>query len=334
MTSSPQMATVSPVPSLASAEEGLRLLRAMQLIRAFEEQVRNLSAAGVIPGLVHLCAGQEAVAVGVCSLLHADDMIASNHRGHGHCLAKGGDVGPLAGGDHGTPHRLRSRPRRLALHIFDAANGNLGTTGIVGGGIPLATGAALSAKRQGRGQVTAAFFGDGALNQGLLFEVMNMAAIWRLPVLFVCENNGFGEFTAIEDVTAGADPLARGQAFGIPSETVDGMDVLAVRMAAQTAIERAREGNGPSFLVCNTYRYGGHHAGDKQDYKDAEEAKAWRLKDPIERLSRLLKESGLASEAAIAALTQEIDREVRAVVDLAKVAPLPAADDFEAHLYA
>jgi TPP-dependent pyruvate/acetoin dehydrogenase alpha subunit len=220
------------------------------------------------------------------------------------------------------------------LHIFDAANGNLGTTGIVGGGIPLATGAALSAKRQGRGQVTAAFFGDGALNQGLLFEVMNMAAIWRLPVLFVCENNGFGEFTAIEDVTAGADPLARGQAFGIPSETVDGMDVLAVRMAAQTAIERAREGNGPSFLVCNTYRYGGHHAGDKQDYKDAEEAKAWRLKDPIERLSRLLKESGLASEAAIAALTQEIDREVRAVVDLAKVAPLPAADDFEAHLYA
>ena len=161
-----------------------------------------------------------------------------------------------------------------------------------------------------------------------------MAAIWRLPVLFVCENNGFGEFTAIEDVTAGADPLARGQAFGIPSETVDGMDVLAVRMAAQTAIERAREGNGPSFLVCKTYRYGGHHAGDKQDYKDAEEAKAWRLKDPIERLSRLLKESGLASEAAIAALTQEIDREVRAVVDLAKVTPLPADDDFEAHLYA
>lgn len=333
MTSSPQMATVSPVPSLASAEEGLRLLRAMQMIRAFEEQVRNLSAAGVIPGLVHLCAGQEAVAVGVCSLLRADDMIASNHRGHGHCLAKGGDVGRLLAEIMGrrTGYGLG---RGGSLHIFDAANGNLGTTGIVGGGIPLATGAALSAKRQARGQVTAAFFGDGALNQGLLFEVMNMAAIWRLPVLFVCENNGFGEFTAIEDVTAGADPLARGQAFGIPSETVDGMDVLAVRMAAQTAIERAREGNGPSFLVCKTYRYGGHHAGDKQDYKDAEEAKAWRLKDPIERLSRLLKESGLASEAAIAALTQEIDREVRAVVDLAKVTPLPADDDFEAHLYA
>jgi TPP-dependent pyruvate/acetoin dehydrogenase alpha subunit len=333
VTSSPQTATASPVPSLASAGEGLRLLCAMQLIRTFEEQVRNLSAAGVIPGLVHLCAGQEAVAVGVRSLLRGDDMIASNHRGHGHCLAKGADVGRLMAEVMGrcTGYGLG---RSGTLHIFDAANGNLGTTGIVGGGIPLAAGAALSAKRRGRGQVTVAFFGDGALNQGLLFEVMNMAAIWRLPVLFVCENNGFGEFTAIEDVTAGPDPLARGLAFGIPSETVDGMDVLAVRAAAQGAIERARNGGGPSFLVCNTYRYGGHHVGDKQDYKDDEEAKAWRLKDPIERFAHLLKESGMTSEEAIAALKQEIDRQVRAAVELAKSAPLPAADDLEAHLYA
>lgn len=311
----------------------MRLLRAMQLIRAFEEQVRNLSAAGVIPGLVHLCAGQEAVAVGVCSLLRKDDMIASNHRGHGHCLAKGAVVGRLVAEIMGrrTGYGLG---RGGSLHIFDTANGNLGTTGIVGGGIPLATGAALSAKRNGRGQVSAAFFGDGALNQGLMFEVMNMAAIWRLPVLFICENNGFGEFTAIEDVTAGADPLARGQAFGIPSQTVDGMDVLAVRAAAQTAIERARQGIGPSFLVCNTYRYGGHHVGDKQDYKDDEEAKAWRLKDPIERLSYLLMDSGMTSKAEIASLKQEIEQEVRAAVETAKSAPLPAADDLEAHLYA
>jgi TPP-dependent pyruvate/acetoin dehydrogenase alpha subunit len=331
--SSPQTATASPAPPLGSAEEGLRLLHAMQLIRSFEEQVRNLSAAGVIPGLVHLCAGQEAVAVGVCSLLRADDMIASNHRGHGHCLAKGADVGRVMAEIMGrrTGYDLG---RGGSLHIFDAANGNLGTTGIVGGGIPLAAGAALSAKRNGRGQVAAAFFGDGALNQGLMFEVMNMAAIWRLPALFVCENNGFGEFTAIEDVTAGADPLARGQAFGIPSETVDGMDVLAVRMAAQTAIARAREGNGPSFLVCNTYRYSGHHVGDKQDYKDDEEAKAWRLKDPIERLSRLLMESDMASAAAIAALKQEIEQEVRIAVEVAKAAPLPTPDDLKVHLYA
>ncbi len=232
-------ATASSAQPLPSAEEALRLLRRMQLIRAFEEQVRSLYSGGAIPGLVHLCAGQEAVAVGVCSLLGADDMIASNHRGHGHCLAKGADVARLMAEVMGrrTGYGLG---RSGTLHVFDAANGNLGTTGIVGGGIPLAAGAALSAKRRGHGQMAVAFFGDGALNQGLLFEVMNMAAIWRLPVLFVCENNGFGEFTAIEDVTAGPDPIARGLAFGIPSETVDGMDVLAVRAAAQRALERAR----------------------------------------------------------------------------------------------
>src|SRR5208282_838457 len=207
----------------------------MQLIRAFEEQVRTLYSGGMIPGLVHLCTGQEAVAVGVCSLLDANDMVASTHRGHGHCLAKGADVIRLMAEVMGrsTGYGLG---RGGSLHIFDAANGNLGTTGIVGGGIPLAAGAALSAKRQRRGQVSAAFFGDGALNQGLLFEVMNMAAIWRLPVLFVCENNGYGEFTAIEDVTAGRNPVARGTVFDIASEAVDGMDVLAVREATRRAV--------------------------------------------------------------------------------------------------
>jgi TPP-dependent pyruvate/acetoin dehydrogenase alpha subunit len=333
VTSSSQMATASPVPPLASAEEGLRLLRGMQLIRTFEEQVRTLSSGGAIPGLVHLCAGQEAVAVGVCSLLRADDMIASNHRGHGHCLAKGADVTRLMAEIMGRRTGY-SLGRGGSLHIFDAANGNLGTTGIVGGGIPLAAGAALSAKRRGRGEVAACFFGDGALNQGLLFEVMNMAAIWRLPVLFVCENNGFGEFTAIKDVTAGLDPIARGAAFGIPSETVDGMDVLAVRVAAQHALDRARGGDGPSFLICNTYRYGGHHVGDKQTYKDDADAKAWRLKDPIERLARQLKDAGMVTAKMIAALQHDIDAEVRAAVDTAKAAPLPVADDLGAHLYA
>jgi pyruvate dehydrogenase E1 component alpha subunit len=305
----------------------------MQLIRTFEETVRNLYSGGAIPGLVHLCAGQEAVAVGVCSLLNQDDMIASNHRGHGHCLAKGADTSRMMAEIMGrrTGYGLG---RGGTLHIFDAENGNLGTTGIVGGGIPLAAGAALSAKRNGHGQVAACFFGDGALNQGLMYEVMNMAAIWKLPALFVCENNGFGEFTAIEDVTAGANPVVRGETFDIPSETVDGMDVLALRAAAQKAIERARAGNGPSFLVCNTYRYGGHHAGDKQDYKDDEEAKAWRLKDPIERLGRRLLEAKLATEEKIAALQREVDAEVRAAVEAAKAAPFPAAEDLGAHLYA
>jgi pyruvate dehydrogenase E1 component alpha subunit len=324
--------TASPA-KLPPADEALRVLRMMQLIRTFEETVRNLYSGGTIPGLVHLCAGQEAVAVGVCSLLNKDDMIASNHRGHGHCLAKGADTGRMMAEIMGrrTGYGLG---RGGTLHIFDAANGNLGTTGIVGGGIPLAVGAALAAKRNGHGQVAACFFGDGALNQGLMFEVMNMAAIWKLPALFVCENNGFGEFTAIEDVTAGANPVVRGETFDIPSEMVDGMDVLALRAAAQKAIECARAGNGPSFLVCNTYRYGGHHAGDKQDYKDDEEAKAWRLKDPIERLGRRLLEAKLATEEKIAALQREVDGEVRAAVEAAKAAPFPATEDLGAHLYA
>ena len=329
----PQPATAASVSPLPLAAEGLRLLRQMQLIRTFEETVRNLYSGGEIPGLVHLCAGQEAVAVGVCSLLNTDDMIASNHRGHGHCLAKGADVGRMMAEVMGrrTGYGLG---RGGTLHIFDATHGNLGTTGIVGGGIPLAAGAALSAKRNGRGQVAAAFFGDGALNQGLLFEVMNMAAIWKLPALFICENNGFGEFTAIEDVTAGANPVVRGQTFDIPSETVNGMDVLAVRAVAEEAIARARTGGGPSFLVCNTYRYGGHHVGDKQDYKDDEEAKAWRLKDPIQRLGHRLIEFKLATEEEIAALQAEVDAEVRAAVNAAKKAPFPAEEDLRAYLYA
>jgi pyruvate dehydrogenase E1 component alpha subunit len=328
-----QTATALSAESLPSAEEALRLLYRMQLIRTFEEQVRTLYSGGMIPGLVHLCAGQEAVAVGVCCLLGADDMIASTHRGHGHCLAKGADVARLMAEIMGrtTGYGLG---RGGTLHIFDAANGNLGTTGIVGGGIPLAAGAALSAKRRGRRQVAVAFFGDGALNQGLLFEVLNMAAIWRLPVLFVCENNGFGEFTAIEDVTAGANPIARGLTFDIPSESVDGMDVLAVRTAAAGALARARDGGGPSFLVCNTYRFGGHHVGDKQDYKDDDDAKAWRLKDPIERFGRWLQDSGMATASAIAALENEIDVVVRDAIDRAKATPFPAADTLGIHLYA
>lgn len=329
----PPPAILVSASQFPSAAEGLQLLRQMQLIRSFEEAVRNLYSGGSIPGLVHLCAGQEAVAVGVCSLLNSDDMIASNHRGHGHCLAKDADVGRMMAEVMGrrTGYGLG---RGGTLHIFDVAHGNLGTTGIVGGGIPLAAGAALAAKRNGRGQVAAAFFGDGALNQGLMFEVMNMAAIWKLPVLFICENNGFGEFTAIEDVTAGVNPVVRGQTFDIPSETVDGMDVLAVRAAAEEAITRARTGGGPSFLVCNTYRYGGHHVGDKQDYKDDDEVKAWQLKDPIERLGRRLIESKLATEEKIAALQAEVHAEVRTAVDAAKAEPFPSEEDLRAYLYA
>lgn len=311
----------------------MTLLRDMQLIRAFEDQVRNLFSGGVVPGLVHLCAGQEAVAVGVCSQLRVTDAIASNHRGHGHTLAKGADVTRMMAEIMGRRTGY-GRGRGGSLHIFDAVNGNLGTNGIVGGGIPLAAGAALSAKTRGTGDVSACFFGDGALNQGLLFEVMNMAAIWKLPALFVCENNGYGEFTAIEDVTAGRDPRARGAVFDIPAEAVDGMDVLAVRAATQRALARARAGEGPSFLVCTTYRYGGHHVGDKQDYKDDAEAKLWRERDPILRLGRMLTETKRVSATQIEQQDAAVQALVRAAVEAAKAAPLPGEEDLRSELHA
>jgi pyruvate dehydrogenase E1 component alpha subunit len=315
------------------ADRLLAIYRSMLLIRQFEEQVRRLAAAGAVPGLVHLCAGQEATAVGICAALALDDFIASSHRGHGHCLAKGA-----------APDRLMAeilgrqagycRGRSGSLHVSDAANFNLGTNGIVGGGGPLATGAALSAKIRGTKQVAVCFFGDGALNQGIVFEAMNMAAIWALPVLFVCENNGYGEYTAIADVAAGASLTGRGTVFEIPSPMIDGMDVVAVHAAAVTAVGRARAGGGPSFLVCNTWRYGGHHAGDKQGYKDREEAAAWEAKDPILRLARELIEARIADQAALDSIAAGIDAEVKAAVDFAKASPEPDVADLRSQVFA
>jgi TPP-dependent pyruvate/acetoin dehydrogenase alpha subunit len=315
------------------ADRLLAIYRAMLLIREFEEQVRRLAAAGAVPGLVHLCAGQEATAVGVCAALAPDDVIASSHRGHGHCLAKGV-----------APDRLMAeilgrqagycRGRSGSLHVSDAATFNLGTNGIVGGGVPLATGAALSAKIRGASQVAVCFFGDGALNQGIVFETMNMAAIWALPVLFVCENNFYGEYTAIADVAAGASLTGRGTVFDIPSPMIDGMDVAAVHAAAATAVARARSGGGPSFLVCNTWRYGGHHAGDKQGYKDPEVVAAWEAKDPIIRLARELIEAGIADRAALDEIAGDVDTEVKAAVDFAKGSPEPDVADLRSQVFA
>jgi pyruvate dehydrogenase E1 component alpha subunit len=220
------------------------------------------------------------------------------------------------------------------MHVFDPANGNFGTNGIVGGGIPLALGAALAARNQQSDRIAVAYFGDGALNQGLVPECMNMASIWSLPVVFVCENNGFGEFTALEDVTAGKSLIARGEVLDIPSWEVDGMDVLAVQDAFSRALERARAGQGPSFLVCNTYRFGGHHAGDKQDYKDQEEARLWKQRDPIPRLARTLVEGGFATPEGLDQIDIEIKARIKAAVDFAKAGSEPAAEDLLSHVFA
>jgi acetoin:2,6-dichlorophenolindophenol oxidoreductase subunit alpha len=311
----------------------LAMHRQMLVIRHFEEAVRSLASGGAVPGLVHLCAGQEATNVGVCAALEPSDVIASHHRGHGHCLARGARPDWLMAEILGkvTGYGLG---RSGSMHIIDLEHGNLGTNGIVGGGIPLATGAALAARTRGERRVSVCFFGDGALNQGLVHECMNMAAIWSLPVVFVCENNGYGEFTAIEDVTAGRNMLTRGEVFDIPSRMIDGMDVVVVHDAAREAVERARGGGGPSFLICNTYRFGGHHVGDQQTYKDSAEAAAWRLKDPILKTARALIEAGQIDAAGLDAIDKEVAATIRDAVEFAKGSAEPGPDLLDAYLYA
>ena len=321
---------------LQAAVDGTRLLemyRMMVLIREFEEQVRSAYLGGMVPGMTHLCSGQEATAVGVCAALERDDTIASHHRGHGHCLAKGARADRLMAEIFGRADGYCGG-RSGTLHIYDAANANLGTNGIVGGGIPLATGAALTAKVRGTRQVAIAFFGDGALNQGIAHECMNMASLWKLPVIYVCENNGYGEFTAMETVTAGPSLPARGEVFGIPSKVIDGMDALAVRHAAAEAVARARGGEGPSFLICNTYRYGGHHVTDKQDYKSSEEVDEWRKKDPIPRLRAHLLEQGIADDKALDALHASVAEVVREAYAFATASPEPDPATLRSRLYA
>jgi pyruvate dehydrogenase E1 component alpha subunit len=322
---------VMPPKREITADVGLTLYRAMARIRAFEERVRSLSAAGQVPGLTHLYSGQEAVAVGVAAALAPDDVIASHHRGHGHCLARGADPlrllaeilgrAPGYGGGRGG-----------SMHILDPETRNLGTNGIVGGGVPLATGAALTARTLGATWIAVAFFGDGAMNQGIVFECMNMAALWKLPVLYVCENNHYGEFTRIDDVTAGTLG-GRAAAFGIPVTEIDGMDVLAVCAAATAATERARAGDGPTLLLCDTWRFFGHHAGDKQSYKDQEEAKAWAAKDPIAMLGRRLLADGLATAEGLRDIREDLEAEMATLVEQARAMPEPALASLEQHLH-
>ena len=307
-----------------TAEQELALYRGMTQIRAFEERIRSLAAAGLVPGLTHLYSGQEAVAVGVSAALSSDDTIASHHRGHGHCLARGSDPKRL------MAEILMREPgyglgRGGSMHILDAATHNLGTNGIVGGGVPLATGAALTARTLETGSVAVAFFGDGAMNQGIVLECMNMAALWKLPVIYVCENNHYGEFTRTDDVSAGT-LAGRAAAFAIPVQEIDGMDVLAVHVAARDAISDARRGRGPTFLLCDTWRFSGHHAGDKQSYKDAAEAKAWAAKDPIEAFGRRLVADGFADAAALKDIRAGIEANIARIADEVRAMPEPAPE--------
>jgi len=318
--------TTLPVEQGRALEMVERMLR----IRAFETQANQLYLSAKMPGLTHLYIGEEAVAVGICSALRRDDTITSTHRGHGHCIAKGADVRlmycELLGKEEGY-----CKGKGGSMHIADHANGNLGANAIVGGSAGIATGAGFSAKALGTDRVSVCFFGEGALGQGLLYEVMNMASLWKLPVIYVCENNLYNEYTSYEDVTAGSI-TARAEAFGIPAEEVDGQDVLAVYAAAQRAVERARRGEGPSFLMCATYRYQGHHVGDvdRSYYRSKDEEERWAAeRDPIALLT-----ARLGDEAEVERIRERVETEVGDAVQYALNAPYPDASEVTNHVYA
>jgi pyruvate dehydrogenase E1 component alpha subunit len=308
-------------------------LRLMLTIRHFDERALALYRAGEMRGTTHPYIGMEAVGVGVMLALRPDDYVTSTHRGHGHTIAKGGDpqrmMAELLGRATGY-----SGGKGGSMHIADMDKHMLGANGIVGGGMGLATGAALTARLQKTGSVAICFFGDGALEQGILHETTNLAAIWKLPVVYVCENNQYAMSARSDWSVAGGDPARRAAGYGIPGVTVDGMDLFAVHAAASELVERARRGDGPAYLVCNTYRYHGHHAGDPLNYREKEEVERWRQQDPIERVKRAAIERGVLSEAEVADLERRVEAQIDEAVEFAKNSPDPTPDQLMTDIYA
>jgi pyruvate dehydrogenase E1 component alpha subunit len=304
----------------------------MVRIRAFEERVAREFRTGEIPGFVHAYIGEEAIAAGVCAHLNERDWVTSTHRGHGHCIAKGCEVGPMIAEIYGRTTGLCAG-RGGSMHIADFSKGMLGANAIVGGGIALATGAALAAQVRGERGVAVAFFGDGAANQGVLHETLNLAAIWKLPVLFVCENNGFAESTPAEYATSVPDIAVRASGYGIPGVVVDAQDVLAVYAAAATAVLRARAGEGPTLLEMKTRRFRGHFEGDPDRYRDNAEREAARAQDPIPPFEARLIEAGEARREELDAVRAEIASELDRAVEFARASPWPDPEEVTRYVY-
>jgi pyruvate dehydrogenase E1 component alpha subunit len=315
-----------------SKAEGLDLLSRMILIRRFEERAAQLRAAGLIPGFLHPCIGQEAVAVGACAGLAAGDVLTSTHRGHGHMLARGADparmyaelFARIDGYNHG---------KGGSLHMIDVALGFLGANGIVGGGIPLATGAALQLKRQGSGGVAVSFFGDGATNEGSFHESLNLAALWKLPAIFICENNLYGEFTRQDEHQVITDIADRAASYAMPGVIVDGNDVLDVRRGVRAAVERARGGRGPTLIEAKTYRHRGHFEGDMARYRPQEEVDRWMARDPIDALGRRLADECGAGDEELAEVRSAVESRLDACIEWAKGRDHPSPEDGLQHVY-
>jgi TPP-dependent pyruvate/acetoin dehydrogenase alpha subunit len=314
----------------AEVAEWVEYFRRMQLIRAFDSQLADLYTRGLVRGSTHAAVGQEAVAVGACAVLQPDDYITSTHRGHGHTIAKGADVKRMMAELLGRVDGY-CRGRGGSMHIADFSIGMLGANGIVGGGFGIAGGAALSSLILDQQRVALCFFGDGAINQGAFHEVANMAGIWKLPLVLLCENNRWAMSARVEEMTAGGDLAGRAAAYGFPGTTVDGMDVIAVRDEVGNAVRRARAGEGPSLVVADCFRFGGHFTGDRMAYRDKSVAESWLSRDPIALFRSRLVDSGRSSEAELAAIEQRCDEEVLEGLEWAKQSPLPdpasVADD-------
>ena len=307
-------------------DELLRMYERMVQIRTFEDAAGKNFAAGLVPGFVHLYAGEEAVAVGVCAHLTDTDYITSTHRGHGHCIAKGVDIPGMVAELMGKATGI-CKGKGGSMHIADVGKGMLGANGIVGGGIPLACGAALTAKTLGTGGVAVCFFGDGAANQGTFHEGLNLAAIWKLPVVFVCENNGYAESTPVAYHCAATDIATRASAYEIPGVVVDGLDLFAVYEAAGEAIARARRGEGPTLIEAKTYRYYGHFQGDTITYRTEEEVLRYKERDPIAGVKKYLQEHGLATEEDLDAIDARVVAELEQAWAAAQAAPWPKPEE-------
>ncbi len=317
-----------------SRERLLEVYRNMRMIRSFETKLGNLVAAGKMGGFMHLYAGEEAVAVGVCTHLSDTDIVASTHRGHGHCIAKGVDVAGMMAELFGRSTGL-CKGKGGSMHISDVDTGMLGANGIVGAGIPLATGAALTAKMKRTGGVAVAFFGDGASNQGSFHEALNMAANWKLPVLYVVENNGFGEFTPSDFVVPVKDIAVRATSYAMKSLIADGMDFFDVFEKAGEALEHCRSGQGPVLLECKTYRFAGHFVGDSLVYRSKDEAEDWiQNRDPLQNFESRAVEAGLVDADDLRRLDLEVEEELAAAVEAAEAAPFPELGELTSDVYA
>jgi len=313
----------------------LEMFRRMVLIRKFEETVYDVYSRGIMPGLAHLYTGEEAVAVGVCLTLDTQDTITSTHRGHGHLLAKGGDprrmFAELLGKQAGY-----NRGKGGSMHIVDMSLGILGANGVVAGGLGIATGAGLSAKVRGEKRISVVFFGDGALNEGIFYETANMASLWKLPVVYILENNQYGEYTSTKLSTAGSG-TARAEAMEIPAMKADGNDILAVYRAASLAVERARAGKGPSFIECETYRWRGHHMGDQGDtygYRTQAEIEEWMKRCPVARHRKYIIQNEIAPADTLDKIEGEIQSQIDQAVEFAKESVYPDPEEVYKDVYA